>query len=56
VETQVVGERVVVADEDGTQAATAALAYERAAVWVGPAGTPAWEEFCAEVGLPGRPA
>ena len=55
-ETLVVGERVVVAGEDGAEAATAAMAHERAAVWVGPTGSAAFAEFCAEVGRPGRPA
>lgn len=41
---------VVVADEDGDAAAFAALRHARAAVWVGPPGTPAYEEFCDEIG------
>jgi hypothetical protein len=42
----------IVADEDGRAAAEAALTYERAAVWVGDAGTPAYEEFRDEIGRP----
>ncbi len=40
----------IVAGEDGGAAASEALGYDRAAVWVGDAGTPEYEEFAAEVG------
>jgi hypothetical protein len=41
---------VVIAGEDGRSAAEAALAHDRAAVWVGPVGSPAYEEFRDEIG------
>ena len=42
----------IVVGEDGGKAASEALAYERAAVWVGDAGSPEYEEFVAEVARP----
>jgi len=40
----------VLSGEDGREAALAALRYSRAAVWVGPAGSPAYREFIDEIG------
>jgi hypothetical protein len=42
----------IVAGEDGREVAEEALAHEPAAVWVGGTCSPAFEEFCTEVGRP----
>jgi hypothetical protein len=42
----------IVAADDGREAAEEALAEERAAVWVGPTASAAFEEFRAEVFRP----
>jgi hypothetical protein len=44
------GGPTIVAAQDGRAAAEAALAHDRAAVWVGPVGSPAYEEFRDEIG------